>query len=250
MTRSLRPIAAALFAVTALGAAKPRITVFLAGDSTMADKLPEKRPETGWGEFLQRAFDSTQVKIENHAKNGRSTRTFITEGLWQDIMNRVRPGDYVFIQFGHNDESKAKGERYASPADYRANLIWMVEHARAKGAHPVLLTPVMRRKFKDGVFVDTHGEYPDIVRSVAAAEKVPLIDMHRRSEAVLKAYGEDSSRTLFNQLKPGENPNYPKGIEDNTHFNPKGAAIMAGLALDGLRELHIELSRLLLSPKV
>ena len=211
----------------------------------MADKLPEKRPETGWGEFLQAAFDPAKVKIENHAKNGRSTRTFITEGLWQDIMNRARPGDYVFIQFGHNDESKEKGERYASPADYRANLIWMVEQARRRGVHPILLTPVMRRKFKDSVFVDTHGEYPDIVRSVAAAEKVPLIDMHRRSEAVLKAYGPDSSRTLFNQLKPGENPNYPKGIEDNTHFNPKGAKIMAGLAIDGLKGLKIGLTRML-----
>ena len=90
------------------------------------------------------------------------------------------------------------------------------------------------------------GEYPDIVRWVATAEKIPLIDMHRRSEAVLKAYGLDSSRTLFLQLKAGENPNYPKGIEDNTHFSPKGAAIMAGLATDGLAELKIGLSRLLL----
>jgi lysophospholipase L1-like esterase len=209
----------------------------------MAAKLPEKRPETGWGEFLQAAFDPAEVKIENHAKNGRSTRTFITEGLWQEIMQRARPGDYVFIQFGHNDESKEKGERYASPADYRANLVWMVERARRKGVIPILLTPVMRRKFKDSTFIDTHGEYPDIVRSVAAAEHVPLIDMHRRSEAVLKALGPDSSRTLFNQLKPGENPNYPNGIEDNTHFNPKGAKIMAGLAVDGLRALQIGLAK-------
>jgi lysophospholipase L1-like esterase len=232
-----------LAAAVSVAAASARpITVFLAGDSTMAEKLPEKRPETGWGEFLQAAFDTSQVEIVNLAKNGRSTRTFITEGLWQEIMERSRPGDYVFIQFGHNDESKEKGERYASPTDYRANLIWMVERARRKGMHPVLLTPVMRRKFKDSTFVDTHGEYPDIVRSVAAAEKVPLIDMHRRSEAVLRALGPDSSRTLFNQLKPGENPNYPKGIEDNTHFNPKGAEIMAGLAIEGLRDLKIELS--------
>lgn len=152
----------------------------------------------------------------------------------------------MFIQFGHNDESKEKGERHASPADYRANLIWMVERARRKSMNPVLLTPVMRRKFKYSPFFDTHGECPDIVRSVAAPEKVPLIDMHRRSEAVLKAYGPDSSRTLFNSLKPGENRNYPNGIEDNTHFNPKGAKIMDGLAIDGLKDLKIDLSRLVL----
>jgi lysophospholipase L1-like esterase len=249
MYRIARPFTCVLIAAVTLAAVSPRpITVFLAGDSTMAEKLAEKRPETGWGEFLQAAFDPGKVAIENHAKNGRSTRTFITEGLWQDIMSRARPGDYVFIQFGHNDESKEKGERYAPPADYRANLIWMVEQARRRGVQPVLMTPVMRRKFKDSTFMDTHGEYPDIVRSVAAAEKVPLIDMHRRSEAVLKAYGPDSSRTLFNQLKPGENPNYPNGIKDNTHFNPKGAKIMADLAIDGLKQLKIGLSGLVLRP--
>ena len=173
MRRVVGPLVVAVIASIAIAAAAPPITVFLAGDSTMAEKLPEKRPETGWGEFLQAAFDPAKVRIENHAKNGRSTRTFIIEGLWQDIMNRARPSDYVFIQFGHNDESKEKGERYASPADYRANLIWMVERARQKGIHPVLVTPVMRRKFKDSTFVDTHGEYPDIVRSVAAAENAP-----------------------------------------------------------------------------
>ncbi len=144
MRRIVRPLVPILIAAVSVAAISARpITVFLAGDSTMAEKLPEKRPETGWGEFLQAAFDPSKVRIENHAKNGRSTRTFITEGLWQDIMQRARPGDYVFIQFGHNDESKEKGERYASPADYRANLIWMVERARREGVHPVLLTPLM-----------------------------------------------------------------------------------------------------------
>lgn len=222
------------------------ITIYLAGDSTMAPKLPDKRPETGWGEMLQAFFDEKQVKIENHAQNGRSTRTFISENRWAAIVEKLIPGDYVFIQFGHNDSSKEKVDRYTSPDDYRANLIRFVNEVRDKKAIPVLLTPVMRRRFDGaGVFYDTHGVYPDIVRSVAAAKKVALIDMHRRSEQVLKEYGPEASKKLFLQLKAGENTNYPNGIEDNTHFSPQGAKTMAGLAVEGLRDQHLKLAKFL-----
>jgi len=225
--------------------AQPRpITIFLAGDSTMAKKLPEKRPETGWGEMLGEYFQDSKVTVDNRAQNGRSTRTFISERRWQAIVDALRPGDYVFIQFGHNDESKEKVDRYTPPADFRNNLIKFVSEARAKKATPVLLTPVMRRKFdKEGKLQDTHGEYPDIVRSVAAEYKVALIDMHRSSAAVIAKYGAEESRKLFLQLKPNENPNYPNGIEDNTHFNPLGARVMAGLAAKGIREQRLRLAR-------
>jgi lysophospholipase L1-like esterase len=223
-----------------------QITIYLAGDSTCAGKLPEKRPETGWGEMLQQYFDPAIVKVENHAQNGRSTRTFISEGRWQTIVDKLQRDDWVFVQFGHNDESKEKGERYTPPDAYRANLIRFIGDVKAKEAHIVLLTPVMRRKFdKDGVFLDTHGEYPDIVRSVAREQKVPLIDMHRRSEAVIKRYGVEGSRLLFLQLKPGENANYPNGIEDNTHFRPAGAEGMAKLAVEGIRENKLKLRKYL-----
>jgi DNA sulfur modification protein DndE len=213
------------------------VTIFLAGDSTMAQKLTEKRPETGWGEMLGKFFQDGTVNIDNRAQNGRSTRTFIAEGRWQGIVDELQRGDYVFIQFGHNDESKEKADRYTAPADFRNNLIKFVSEARAKDAIPVLLTPVMRRKFDpDGNLVDTHGQYPDIVRSVAGEYKVALIDMHRASAVLLARYGSEGSRKLFLQLKPGENANYPNGIEDNTHFNPIGAEIMAELAADGIRE--------------
>src|ERR1041384_3953922 len=162
-----------LFAASVLG--QEPITIYLAGDSTMAQKLPEKRPETGWGEALQQFFDERKVRIENHAQNGRSTRTFISENRWQAIVDKLKPGDYVFIQFGHNDESKEKTDRYTSPEDFRQNLLRFVADVRAKQATPVLLTPVMRRRFdSQGVFHDTHGEYPDIVRNVAAEQKVAL----------------------------------------------------------------------------
>jgi lysophospholipase L1-like esterase len=218
------------------------VTIFLAGDSTMAAKLPEKRPETGWGEMLQQYFDPSRLRVENHAQNGRSTKSFIAEGRWQAIVDKLKKGDWVFVQFGHNDSSKEKGERYTPPEAYRANLIRFILDVRVAKANIVLLTPVMRRRFdKDGKFVDSHGEYPDIVRSVASEQKVPLIDMHRKSEGVIKKLGVDGSRVLFLQLKPGENANYPNGIEDNTHFVPKGAEEMAKLVIEAITEEKLKL---------
>lgn len=225
---------------------KEPITIYLAGDSTMAQKLPEKRPETGWGEALQEFFNEDKVRVENHAQNGRSTRTFITEKRWQAIVDKLKKGDYVFIQFGHNDESKEKVDRYTPPEDYRRNLIKFISEVREKKATPILLTPVMRRRFDDkGNFFDTHGEYPDIVRKVAAENKVLLVDMHRESEKVIKRYGVEASKKLFLQLAPGENPNYPKGIEDNTHFSPLGAGLMAGLVVDSIRGQKFGLAKYL-----
>ena len=245
MKVSLDVILVFILAFSAMAQKRP-ITVFLAGDSTMAMKQPDKRPETGWGEMLQQYFDPAKVKIDNRAMNGRSTKTFISEGRWQATIDALQKGDYVFIQFGHNDESKDKGERYTPPEDYRKNLIRFITEVRAKGGNPVLLTPVMRRKFdKDGNFVDTHGEYPDIVRSVAKEQNVSIIDMHRRSETVIKSYGVEGSRVLFLQLKAGENPNYPNGIEDNTHFRPTGAEAMAKIAVDGIRENKLKLAKYL-----
>lgn len=222
------------------------ITIYLAGDSTMAEKLSAKRPETGWGEALQKFFEEDKVRVENHAQNGRSTRTFISERRWPAIVEKLKQNDYVFIQFGHNDESKEKVDRYTAPDDYRRNLLEVISEVRAKKAIPVLLTSVMRRRFdKDGNFFDTHGEYPDIVRAVAAGKQVALIDMHRQSERAIKHYGVDGSRKLFLQLGPGENPNYPTGVEDNTHFSPLGADIMAGLVVAAIREQKLELAKYL-----
>jgi len=225
--------------------AKDPITVYLVGDSTCANKQADRRPETGWGEMLAAHFKEGKVKIDNRALNGRSTRSFVAEGNWQKLLDVLKKGDYVFIQFAHNDQKEGT-ERYASPADYRKNLIKFVEDVRAKKATPVLLTPVMRRRFNDkGEFYDTHGEYPGAVRSVAAEYKVPLIDMHRGSEAVIIRYGPEESKKLFLQLNPGENPNYPKGVEDNTHFSPLGAEEMAKLAVAGIREQKLGLRKYL-----
>ncbi|HEX8721552.1 MAG TPA: rhamnogalacturonan acetylesterase [Pyrinomonadaceae bacterium] len=234
-------------AFAAAAPAKGPVTVHLAGDSTMAEKLPEKRPETGWGEMLQKHFRADRVRVLNHAKNGRSTRLFIEQGLWRGLLDSLKEGDYVFIQFGHNDSAKDKPDRYTPPEDYRANLVRFVKEARGRGATPVLFTPVMRRKFtKEGAFVDQHGVYPGIVREVAAELRVPLVDMHRKSERLLVGYGPEESRKLFLQLKAGEHANYPNGIEDNTHFNPLGAELMAGLAVEGIHEQKLGLAKYLL----
>lgn len=213
----------------------------------MAEKQPAKRPETGWGEQLQSFFDETKVRVENHAQNGRSTRSFIVENRWQAIVDKLKEGDYVFIQFGHND-SKENTDRYASPSDYRKNLVRFISDVREKKAIPVLLTPIMRRRFdQEGIFQDTHGEYPGVVRVVAAEYKVALIDMHRKSEAIIRELGVEESRKLFLQLKPEENPNYPAGIEDNTHFSTAGAKIMANLAVTGMVEQRLGLQKYLKS---
>jgi lysophospholipase L1-like esterase len=236
----------ALLLLAPAALAKGPVTVFIAGDSTAANKQENKRPETGWGEQLQKYFDEHKVRVDNHAANGRSTKTFISENRWQALLDKVKAGDYVLIQFGHNDESKDKGDRYTPPDDFRRNLERFVSDVRARKATPVLLTPVMRRRFdKEGKFYDTHGEYPDITRRVASEQKVALIDMHRKSEKVLVKYGPEESRKLFLQLKAGENPNYPQGVEDNTHFSPAGADIMAALAVEGIREQRLGLAKFL-----
>jgi lysophospholipase L1-like esterase len=219
------------------------VTIFLAGDSTAAEKVAERRPETGWGEKLPKFFDDKFVRIENLAKNGRSTRTFMEEGRWQSLLGKVQPGDYVFIQFGHNDSVREKAS-YTQPDDYRRNLETFVADVRARQGNPVLLTPAMRRGFDArGDLLDTHGTYPDIVRKLAADQAVPLIDMHRDSARVLREYGVEESKKLFLILDAGVNPNYPQGVQDNTHFSPLGAEEMAALAIDTIRQLIPDLAQ-------
>ena len=236
---------AAIFTLVVAMSADAQITVYIAGDSTAANKTADKRPETGWGEMLQQYFDPAKVKIVNEAQNGRSTKSFIDEGRWKSIVDRLRKGDWIFIEFGHNDEKKDKPAVYASPKDYKANLVKFIKETRAKGATPVLLTPLARRKFENDVLVKTHGEYPDAVKNVGTEQGAAVIDMESKSAAVLTRYGNEGSRKLFLQLKPSENPNYPKGVEDNTHFNPKGAGKMAALAVEGIREDKLKLRKYL-----
>lgn len=225
-----------------------KITVFIAGDSTAANKEVKAYPETGWGTPFSYFFDST-VTVDNRAKNGRSTRTFISEGLWQSLLSDLHAGDYVFIQFGHNDESKEKGDRYTSPEEYKTNLAKFINETRNKKANPVLLTPVTRRQFDSSGHVrETHGIYSNLVREVAKQYEVPLIDLDEKSKMLVDRLGPENSKLLFMQLEPGEHPNYPDGRNDNTHFNELGARKMAELVLSGVRELNLELAQRIRPP--
>lgn len=230
-----------LLAALTAQAAPPALTLWLIGDSTMAVKAVSAYPETGWGMPFTSFFDAS-VSVDNRAMNGRSTRTFMQENRWQPVLDGLKEGDYVFIQFGHNDEVKTKAS-YTTETEFRDNLARYVTDARAKKAVPVLVTPVARRQFDAaGKVVGTHAVYAQIVRDVAAQNKVPLIDLDQRSQALLQQLGVEKSALLFNHLAPGEHPNYPQGKEDNTHFNELGARLMAQLVLKEIRELHLELA--------
>jgi lysophospholipase L1-like esterase len=241
----------ATFAACPAFAAAPvlPITIHLAGDSTMAEKLPEKRPETGWAEHLAAQFRAGTVTVDNRAKNGRSTRTFIGEGRWQALLDATRPGDVVLIQFGHNDASENKPDRYTPPADYTRNLTRFVADVRERKAVPVLLTPVARRRFDEaGRLQSSHGVYPDLVRELATRDHVALVDMERRSSALLQETGDEASKTLFLWVAPGTNPNYPGGVEDNTHFSPEGAQRVAREFVLALCGLDVPVKELLRRP--
>lgn len=222
-------------------AAPGKIKVYLIGDSTMSIKQVKAYPETGWGMPFTAFFDET-VTVDNRAQNGRSTKTFIAENRWQPVVSELREGDYVFIQFGHNDEVPTKGS-YTPEADFTANLRRFVSETRSRKGQPVLLTPVARRKFDAaGKVEETHAAYAELVRAVARETATPLIDLDARSQALLLQFGPENSKLLFNHLAPGEHPNYPEGREDNTHFSELGARRMAELVLADVRALKLGLA--------
>ncbi|UOQ68629.1 rhamnogalacturonan acetylesterase [Hymenobacter volaticus] len=227
--------------LTAFSLPPSKITVYLVGDSTLSIKETKNYPETGWGMPFAYFFDET-VTVDNRAQNGRSTKTFVAENRWQPVASALKEGDYVFIQFGHNDEVPTK-RSYTPEADYKNYLVRFITETRAKKATPVLLTPVARRKFDAaGKIEETHAVYAEIVRATAREQQVALIDLDRESQALLQQFGPENSRLLFNQLAPGEHPNYPDGKEDNTHFNELGARKMAQIVLADIRALKLELA--------
>jgi lysophospholipase L1-like esterase len=223
-----------LLLLMAFAAPGPRkkTKLYMIGDSTMANKPRQVFPETGWGMPLATFFDTAAVVIDNRAQNGRSTRTFLAENRWQPIVDALQEGDYVFIQFGHNDEAENYPDRYTPPEDYRRNLSKFVTETRAKKAYPVLLTPITRRRFdKDGRIQETHVAYSKVTAEVAAQYKLPLIDLDKMSRELVQQFGVDKSLLLYLELAPGDHPNYPYGHHDNTHFTELGARKMAQLAV-------------------
>ena len=228
---------------------KKKTKVYLIGDSTMCDYESSRAPLTGWGMPFKVFFDST-VQIDNRARGGRSTRTFLSENRWQPIADSLQEGDYVLMQFGHNDEAKEEKykDRYTPVVDYTSNLIKFIGETRAKKAIPVLITPVSRIRFANGVAQETHKEYTAAVHEIAKQYKTPLIDLDKKSRDLMQAMGPEYATLLFMQLEPGEHPAYPDGQKDNTHFNEYGARRIAELVLKGLKENGVELAERIVKP--
>jgi len=248
--KKIKLILSVIFLLSFIQPIKKKIKVYLIGDSTIAIKETKSYPETGWGMPFTYFFDST-IEVDNRAKNGRSTRTFISENRWQLVADSLQEGDYVFIQFGHNDESKEKTDRYVTPEQFKINLTKFVSESRAKKANPVLITAVARRKFDStNHIVDGHGVYTQIVRELSKELNVPMIDLQKTSTALLEKWGVENSKLLFLQLEKGEHPNYPDGKIDNTHFSELGARRMAQLVLEDIKKLNLELANHIVKPVV
>jgi lysophospholipase L1-like esterase len=218
-----------------------KFTVFTIGDSTMANKKAEVAPETGWCQVFP-AFVSDGIVIKNRAVNGRSSKSFITEGRWKAVIDSLKPGDYVFIQFGHNDAKNQDTTRYTEPfTSYRKNLEKFVRETREKGAIPILFTSIVRRKFENGLLTDTHGNYPVATRLVASAMNVPLVDLQMLTAGAVTALGEEPSKRIY--LWTGPLPSLPEGKKDDTHLSPDGAMLVAKLAAQQLMLLDNSLAK-------
>ena len=234
-------------------------TIFIIGDSTAADKQnPQTNPERGWGMMLQGCFD-LHVRVSNHAVNGRSSKSFITEGRWQRVLEQLRPGDYVVIQFGHNDEKQDTARHTEPGGTFDENLSRFVREARERKATPILMNAVVRRNFfqaSDGsaedealrntkyedeqvnsdTLIDTHGAYLLSPRRVAEQMGVVFIDANRITHDLEQGMGIEGSRRLHMWYRPGEVASIPNGRHDNTHYNVFGARLVAGLLADAIAE--------------
>lgn len=266
-TNRLLPLALLFAATLLLTSGARRTTIFMVGDSTMANKnYASGSPERGWGMVLQGCF-SEDIVVDNHALNGRSSVSFMREGHWQKVLDRIKPGDYVLIQFGHNDEKadKGKGVRHTTPGTtFDATLAQYVAEARERGAIPVLLNCVERRLFYNAAaksdkddetlrdtpwgseqvntdtLVPTHvtadGDYTAAPRRVAEAMGVPFIDATAISHRMEQQHGVEGSRLLHMWIKPGEVRSIPKGRQDNTHYSIYGAHVISNLLADAIGE--------------
>ncbi len=213
--------------------------VFIAGDSTAAEYGPERAPRNGWGQHLQGFLDPELFAVHNHAIGGRSSRSFIEEGRLQPIIEQLRTGDVLLIQFGHNDAKYEDPRRYNEPEQaYPHWLMRYVAAARERGATPILLTPVSRRIWDFGSLLDTHARYTQAMRELAAREQVALIDLNASSTRWLRTLGDEPSKAYFEHVPE-------RDIRDDTHFSVAGAAMVACLvvrdwkALDPALAAHV-----------
>lgn len=253
MKRFVKPLLCALLTAGYVAAqAAPPVTLYTVGDSTMA---PNRRcdedpgdPGRGWAEPLQNYFDPAQLVVRNCAVSGRSSKSYIDEGRWARVVDRLAPGDLVLIQFGHNDAKKADPERFTDPeTTFRENLRRFVRETRAKGATPLIATSVVRRRFDaGGTLRDTHGRYVPAAAEVAAELDVPLVDMNRLTAELVAACGPEESKRLYLHVEPGVAERFPDGNADDTHLCVRGAEEFARLFVDACLAAENPLARYVL----
>jgi lysophospholipase L1-like esterase len=213
----------------------PRGRLHVLSDSTASDYTPDRAPRTGWAQVLA---ELSGREVANHAVSGMSTTSLIASGHLTAALEQVRPGDVVLVGFGHNDAKD--DERHADPhRAYPAHLRRVLAGARARGAHPVLVTSVERRRFDGDRAVSTHGAYPQVVRRLAETEGAPLVDLTRATRALWQSQGVEGSKASFLWLEPGRWPGYPDGERDDTHLSADGARAVAGIVVAALRDLGV-----------
>jgi lysophospholipase L1-like esterase len=220
---------------TAQAAGRRTRTLYIAGDSTAAQKYADAAPETGWGMALP-FFLQKDSLVANHAVNGRSSKSFVDEGRLKAVLSVIQPGDLLLCQFGHNDEKSNDPARYTEPwTTYQNYLRMYIDGARARGARPVLATSVERRKFDAaGKALPTHGEYPAAMRALAKEEGVTLLDIQALSIALWQRLGVEETKKYFN---------WTATEQDNTHFNPPGAIAVARLVARELLRARVLAAR-------
>ena len=213
------------------------MTIYVCGDSTAASYKPEEAPITGWGQVLSEFVPG--ARVENRAMGGISSKSFLSEGRLQRIETEIQPGDLLLIQFTHNDTSDLVWRHTDPWTSFYHNLEIYVDTAMLSGARPVLLTPICRRYWRDGKLLESHGEYPDVIRVLAAQRNVPLIDIYEKSTALVRQLGDEESKKLYLYAAPGVYPAYPNGSADDTHTQRAGAEAYARMAAEGLKEAGI-----------
>ncbi len=214
------------------------ITIYWAGDSTVKQNTIGTYPQTGIGQVFERFVKPKQVRVENHAENGRSTKSFMDEGRLAPIYDRISRGDFLFIQFGHNDEKPEDPTRYADPdVDFPANLEKFVNAARNKGAIPVIITPVTRFNRNSASAIYKHDRWAESAKRTGEKLGVAVIDLTAMSEKLVDDMGADAQTALFMNLPAGVYAHFPNGQKDNTHLQPAGAVAFAGLIARGLHAL-------------
>ena len=215
-----------------------RKRIFWAADSTVAQNTISSYPQTGMGQTLP-LYLKEDVIVYNYAKNGRSSKSFINEGILEKIKEELKEGDFLFIQFGHNDQKPDEERRTEAFSTYQEYLSVYIETARKYGAYPVLITSLYRRLFLPNGHIkdEVHFDYPDAMKALGKKLNVPVIDLCQKSKDLFEKTGDEDSKKWFMHLKKGEFISYVDGLEDNTHLRYEGAVIMSGLVAEGLREV-------------